>query len=119
MAFWGRKKPKRPINKVVNFRKIGRLWFMTEPTVVTATAKGTSIGMVGKRVKPQQPKEVMDYRDEMDNPPLEQKMLSNELAHFLNEVLLVSHPMDNLITGDEIWRALCLSYVRLQDIHGD
>jgi hypothetical protein len=49
----------------------------------------------------------------------EQKNLCNELAHFLNDVLVARRSADELITGDEVWMALRLSYIRLQDIRED
>ena len=51
--------------------------------------------------------------------PEEQKNLSNELAHFLNDVLIARRSTDELITGEEVLRALRLSCIELQDIRQD
>lgn len=51
--------------------------------------------------------------------PEEQKNLSNELAHFLNDVLIARRSTDELITGEEVLGALRLSYIELQDIRQD
>jgi hypothetical protein len=49
----------------------------------------------------------------------EQKNLCNELAHFLNDVLVARRSADELITGDDVLKALRLSYIRLQNIRED
>ena len=49
----------------------------------------------------------------------EQKNLCDELAHFLNDVLVARRSADDSITGDDVLMALRLSYIRLQNIRED